>query len=140
MQGPIEKRYGLAVATLITGTMFAIAHFDFTLILWPYYLAVAAIYGTVTYLAKSILPAVVLHTGGNLYSNLDLWRHGQAEWQSTAGGTDLIWTAGTDRAFWVAVTALVVVAAAAVWAYFRLGNECARQEGHADDLSDSPIQ
>lgn len=37
MQGPIERRYGLAVAILITGTMFAVAHLDFTLILWPYY-------------------------------------------------------------------------------------------------------
>ena len=36
MQGPIERRHGLVVAILITGTMFAIAHLDFTLILWPY--------------------------------------------------------------------------------------------------------
>src|SRR5204862_3538762 len=70
MQGPIERRYGLVVAILITGTMFAVAHLDFTLILWPYYVAVAAIYGTVTYLTNSIRPAVVLHTAGNLYSNL----------------------------------------------------------------------
>jgi hypothetical protein len=47
MQGPIERRYGLLVAILITGTMFAIVHLDFTPILWPYYVAVAAIYGTV---------------------------------------------------------------------------------------------
>ena len=39
MQGPIERRYGLPVAILITGTMFAVAHLDFTLILWPYYVA-----------------------------------------------------------------------------------------------------
>lgn len=42
MQGPIERRHGVAI--LITGTMFAVAHLDFTLILWPYYVAVAAIY------------------------------------------------------------------------------------------------
>ena len=40
MQGPIERRHGLLVAILITGTMFAVAHLDFTLILWPYYVAV----------------------------------------------------------------------------------------------------
>src|SRR5687767_15536912 len=67
MQGPIERRHGLVVAILITGTMFAIAHLDFTLILWPYYVAVAAIYGTVTSITGSILPAVVLHTAGNIY-------------------------------------------------------------------------
>jgi membrane protease YdiL (CAAX protease family) len=120
MQGPIERRHGLIVAILITGTMFAVAHLDFTLILWPYYVAVAAIYGTVTYLTKSILPAVVLHTGGNLYSNLDLWLHGQAEWQAASGPTALIWKTGADASFWISTLALLIVAAVMVWAYFRL--------------------
>ncbi len=120
MQGPIERRYGLAVAILITGTMFAVAHLDFTLILWPYYVAVAAIYGTVTYLSHSILPAVVLHTSGNLYSNLDLWLHGKAEWQAASGPSSLIWNTGTDSAFWIESLALVLVVAAMVGAYFGL--------------------
>jgi len=110
----------LAVAILVTGTMFAIAHLDFTLILWPYYLAVAAIYGTVTYLTGSILPAVVLHTGGNLYSNLDLWLHGQAEWQAGSGPTALIWQTGADASFRNSSLALLIVAAGMVWAFFQL--------------------
>ena len=120
MQGPIERRHGLAVAILVTGTMFAVAHLDFTLILWPYYVAVAAIYGTVTYLTNSILPAVVLHTGGNIYSNIDLWLHGQAEWQTSSGPTALIWTTGPDASFWISIIALLIVAAAMTWAYFKL--------------------
>ena len=120
MQGPIERRYGLLPAILITGTMFAVAHLDFTLILWPYYVAVAAIYGTVTHLTKSILPAVVLHTAGNLYSNLDLWIHGQAEWQAASVSSTLIWKTGADPAFWIASGGFVVVAAATLWAYSRL--------------------
>jgi membrane protease YdiL (CAAX protease family) len=122
MQGPIERRYGLAIAILITGTMFAVAHLDFTLILWPYYVAVAAIYGTVTYLTNSILPAVVLHTGGNIYSNIDLWLHGQAEWQASSVPTVLIWTTGADASFWISSIALLIVAAAMVWAYFKLAH------------------
>jgi len=43
MQGPIERRRGLLIAILITGTMFALVHLDFTPILWPYYVAVAAL-------------------------------------------------------------------------------------------------
>src|ERR1700737_4274190 len=43
MQGTIERRHGLPVAILVTGTMLAVAHLDFTMILWPYYLAVAAV-------------------------------------------------------------------------------------------------
>lgn len=119
MQRPIERRHGLVVAILITGTMFAVAHLDFTWILWPYYVAVAAIYGTVTHLTRSILPAVVLHTAGNTYSNLDLWWHGQAEWQASSS-TTLIWTAGADASFWRAGLALALVTAAMAWAYVKL--------------------
>jgi membrane protease YdiL (CAAX protease family) len=122
MQGPIEQRYGLPIAVLITGTMFAVAHLDFTLILWPYYVAVAAIYGTVTYLTESILPAILLHTGGNIYSNIDLWLHGQAEWQASSGPAALIWKTGADASFWNSSIALLIVAAATVWAYSRLAS------------------
>lgn len=120
MQGPIERRHGLGVAILVTGTMFAVAHLDFTPVLWPYYVAVAAIYGTVTYLTGSILPAVVLHTGGNLYSNLDLWLHGTAEWQAAQGPAALVWTTGADHSFWSWVVALLAVATAMTWAFAML--------------------
>jgi len=120
MQQPIERRYGLFVAILITGTMFAVAHLDFTLALWPYYIAVSAIYGTVAYLTNSILPAIVLHTCGNLYSNFDLWMHGKAEWQASAGTATLIWNTGVDRSFWYSVLALILFAATMLWAYFML--------------------
>jgi membrane protease YdiL (CAAX protease family) len=120
MQGPIEHRYGLVVAILITGTMFAVAHLDFTFVLWPYYLAVAAIYGTVTSMTGSIFPAIVLHTAGNLYSNFDLWLHGQAEWQAASGPGQLIWHTGTDAAFWWLVLALGIVVGAMLWAFTKL--------------------
>jgi membrane protease YdiL (CAAX protease family) len=119
MQGPIERRYGLVVAILISGTMFAVAHLDFTLILWPYYLAVAAIYGVITSLADSVWPAVVLHTGGNIYSNLDLLLHGQAEWQAPRAAAQLSIT-GPDAALVGSTLALFVVTTAAVCAYVKL--------------------
>lgn len=124
MQGPIERRYGLVVAILVTGTMFAAAHLDFTLILLPYYVAVTAIYGVVTYLTNSILPAVVLHTSGNLYSNIDLWMRGQAEWQASSVAAPLIWQSGADASFWILLVALFIVAAAMVWAYSVLAGAC----------------
>ena len=122
MQRPIERRYGVAMAILITGTMFALVHLDFTLVLWPYYVAVAAIYGVVAYLTDSILPAVVLHTGGNLYSNFELWLRGQAEWQTAASPAELIWATGADRAFWLAVASTFAVLALSLWAYVKLAN------------------
>jgi len=111
MQGPIERRHGLPVAILITGTMFALVHLDFTLALWPYYVAVAAIYGSVTFLTDSILPAVALHTAGNLYSNFDLYLHGRAEWQASPGGA---------AQSWIPAASLVAVAVATAAAYVRL--------------------
>jgi membrane protease YdiL (CAAX protease family) len=131
MQRDIEKRYGPFIAILITGTMFAVAHLDFTPILWPYYIAVAAIYGMVAYLTDSILPAIVLHTAGNLYSNFDLWLHGQAEWQAPATAAGLIWDYGADRSFWIGAGALLGVSAAAVYAYFKLA--AAAKRGLARD-------
>jgi membrane protease YdiL (CAAX protease family) len=123
MQRVIEQRHGLVVAILITGTMFAVAHLDFTPILWPYYVAVTAVYGTVTFLTDSILPAVVLHTGGNVYSNLYLWLYGRAEWQ-TSGRADLVWSTGVDAPFLAILIELLVVTAAMAWAYRRLARVC----------------
>lgn len=117
MQGPIERRLGLTTAILVTGTMFALSHLDFTPILWPYYVAVAALYGAITHLTRSILPAIVLHTAGNLYSNTDLWRHGRAEWQAAAHAQASVWAAGTDASFWIAVVAGAAFALAAVFAF-----------------------
>ncbi len=120
MQGPLERAHGVIIAILITGTMFAVAHLDFTLVLWPYYVAVAAIYGMVTHLTDSILPSIVLHTSGNLFSNFDLWLHGQAEWQAGAGEAVLIWDAGIDRSFWLTAAVLLVVSVFTLAAYVRL--------------------
>jgi membrane protease YdiL (CAAX protease family) len=120
MQGPIERRHGPVLAILITGVMFAVAHLDFTPVLLPYYVAVAAIYGMATYLTDSILPAVVLHTSGNIYSNTDLWWRGRAEWQASRGTSGLIWESGADMAFWMSAVAIIVLAVAMVWSYFML--------------------
>jgi membrane protease YdiL (CAAX protease family) len=117
MQRPIERRLGPTIAILVTGTMFAVAHLDFTLILWPYYVAVAAVYGVVAFLTDSIWPAIVLHTAGNLYSNTDLLLHGEAEWQASAGPAELVWSTGVDHAFALTMVAFIVVSAAAWMAY-----------------------
>jgi hypothetical protein len=97
--------------------------------LWPYYVAVAALYGLVTSLTNSILPAVVLHTAGNLYSNFDLWLHRQAEWQASAAAPALVWKTGADASFRGIFIALLAVAAAMAWAFVRLARASRRSEG-----------
>jgi membrane protease YdiL (CAAX protease family) len=116
MQGPIERRCGLPIAILITGTMFALVHLDFTPILWPYYVAVAALYGLVTSRTNSILPAMVLHTFGNMYSNLDLWLHGKTEWQAASGTAWHVWDSGA----WITLAALIATALATYLSFLRL--------------------
>ena len=133
MQGPIERRFGLLPAILITGTMFAVAHLDFTPILWPYYVAVAAIYGVITHVTGSIFPAIVLHTVGNLYSNFDLYLHGQAEWQAPAIQAASIWRTGPDASFWFSVATLVAVAGLVALAYSALRNVANRQSQVLND-------
>jgi hypothetical protein len=64
----------------------------------------------VTHLTDSIVPAIVLHTAGNLYSNVELWLHGRAEWQ--AG------TATGSLSMQAAMLAIIVMAM--LWAYATL--------------------
>jgi len=120
MQRPIEHRHGPVVAILVTGIAFGLGHFthpEVTLVLLPYFLAVAAVYGALAHLTDSTLPSMVLHAGGNVFSAVGLFLGGRSEWQLSSAPQPLIWEAGPDASFWVTVVALLVMGAAAVWAY-----------------------
>ena len=121
MQGPIERRYGLAVAILVSGTAFGLLHFPShpadVLLMLPYYIAVSAVYGGLTWAANSILPALVLHSGGDVISLGRLWMTGRPEWQLAASPPALIRETGVDTAFIVAVASLVVLTGLTVLAY-----------------------
>jgi membrane protease YdiL (CAAX protease family) len=123
MQRPIEHRHGPVVAIVVTGVVFGLGHLthpEITLVLLPYYLAAAAVYGTLAYLTDSTLPSMVLHAGGNVFSAVSLFLGGRSEWQLSSTPQPLIWEAGPDASFWGTVAALLVVGAAAVWAFSSL--------------------
>jgi len=123
MQGPIERRHGPVAAILVTGGLFGFMHFshpEITLVLMPFYLAVAAVYGALAWLTDSILPSMVLHAGGNVLGAFDLFTRGRSEWQAAPGPQRLIWETGTDASFWGSLAATLVVGAAAVGAYVAL--------------------
>jgi membrane protease YdiL (CAAX protease family) len=126
MQGPIERRHGPIAAILVTGVMFGLLHYNHhpasVLVMLPFYIAVAAVYGGVTYLTNSILPAVVLHAGGDLFSLTRLWATGQPDWQLSASPATpgLIWRTGIDFSFARSVVVFTVLGAAAIWAYATL--------------------
>src|SRR5262249_37242649 len=59
-------------------------HPEVGLVLLPFYLAVAAVYGALAYFTDSTLPSMVLHAGGNMFSAFDLFTRGRSEWQLSA--------------------------------------------------------
>ena len=123
MQGPIERRHGPVIAMSVTGLVFGFAHFthpEVTLILMPYYLAIAAVYGALAYFTNSIFPSMVLHAGGNMLGAFDLFARGRSEWQASSAPAPLIWETGADASFWITCAAFIIVGTAAVWAYSRL--------------------
>jgi membrane protease YdiL (CAAX protease family) len=118
MQGRIERRYGLAMGILVNGVMFGLLHFPnhpaAVMSMLPYYLAVAAVYGGLTWAANSILPALVLHVGGDIWSLTRLWATGRPEWQLSTAAPHLLRETGADASFFLATAALIVLGAATV--------------------------
>jgi hypothetical protein len=125
MQRGLERRHGPVAAILATGLLFGLAHFghpEVGVALLPYYMAVAAVYGTLAYLTDSILPGLALHAGGNLFLSVLQVLGGatRAEWQAPATPAPTVWATGPDAAFWGAVVGTAVVGAAAVGAFVAL--------------------
>jgi membrane protease YdiL (CAAX protease family) len=73
-------------------TLFGLAHFahpEVGVLLMPFYLAVAAVYGGLAYLTDSTLPGMVLHAGGNMFSALDLFTRGRVRVAAGPVTTDM---------------------------------------------------
>jgi membrane protease YdiL (CAAX protease family) len=121
MQTPIEERYGLPLAILVNGSMFGLLHFpnhpDAVLTMLPYYVAVAAVYGGLTWAANSILPSLVLHVAGDVWSLGRLWMTGRPEWQLSSSPPALIRETGVDRSFLIAITSLVTLTVLTIAGY-----------------------
>ena len=124
MQRPLEQQYGPVFAILVTGTIFGLMHFthrDVTIILMPWYMGVALVYGALAYITKSIMPGVVLHTGGNMLGAIQLIAGGRTEWQTDLKPKSLIWESGVDVSFWITCLGFIALTTATVWAYSMLG-------------------
>jgi hypothetical protein len=108
------------IAIVVAGAFFGLVHFshpEVGLVLLPFYLAVAAVYGALTFFTDSTRPSMVLHAGGNILGALDLFTRGRSEWQLGAEPAPLVWETGPDAAFWGTLAALLIVGSVTVWAY-----------------------
>ncbi len=83
----------------------------------PFCAGVGIVYGLMTYLTNSILPALVLHAIGDVFGGLGLLTNGQSEWQSPVKPEPLIWDSDTDYSFWISCFIFVIIFSAAVWAF-----------------------
>jgi membrane protease YdiL (CAAX protease family) len=120
MQRGIEQRHGPLVAILVTGSVFGLLHFthpEVGIVLLPYYIAVAAVYGGLAYATNSTLPSMVLHTGGNIFSAFSLFTQGRSEWQLGIRPPRLVWQSGVDASFVLNVVAFLATGFGTVLAY-----------------------
>jgi membrane protease YdiL (CAAX protease family) len=116
MQSMIERAHGVAAAILVNGVVFGLVHFGNhpgdVLLMLPYYVAVSAVYGGLTWASDSILPALVLHCAGDVVVLARWWATGLPEWQVTATTPALVWDSGLDNSF--VLTALVALVSSAL--------------------------
>jgi membrane protease YdiL (CAAX protease family) len=120
VQRPIERRHGPVIGILVNGALFGLIHFshpEVPLVLMPYYMAVAGVYGALAYVTDSTLPSMVLHGGGNVWSAVGLFTQGRSEWTLAPAPPPLVWQTGPDLAFVANIAALLVMGAATVWAF-----------------------
>jgi len=121
MQSPIERRFGIAIAILVNGTLFGLLHFpnhpDQVVAMLPYYIAVSAVYGGLTWAANSILPALALHVVGDIVVLTRWWLTGRPEWQIGAESLPLVWDSGIDWPFSLTAIVSVTLVAATALAY-----------------------
>ena len=126
MQSMVERRYGLITAIVATGTLFGLLHFSShpseVLLMLPYYIAVSAVYGGLTWAVDSILPALVLHSVGDIVVLTRWWLTGRPEWQVGETLPPLVWESGVDVSFRLAVIASLVLVALTAWAYRALSS------------------
>jgi membrane protease YdiL (CAAX protease family) len=124
MQGPLERRFGPVVGVLLTGLVFAYGHYahhpDHMLNMLPYYLTVSALWGTLAYITKSILPGLALHVFGDVWVLTRQWLTGVPGWQAAPEPVPLIWQSGIDAAFIASLTGFLVFGAASVFAFYAL--------------------
>lgn len=124
MQSIVERSFGVGVAIAVNGVLFGLLHFgnhpSDVLLMLPYYVAVSAVYGGLTWAADSILPAIVLHSVGDVVVLTRWWATGRPEWQLTAAPPPRVSAHGLDVSFVVTAFAAAGLAAVTLWAYRRV--------------------
>lgn len=117
MQGPLERRYGPAPAILMTSVIFGLAHLThgtfIPAILFD--MGWGALYGMLAWRSGSIVPALLLHSAADFMEFLLVWK------LPHRAPAPLVWQATPDALFAAECALVVVMGAASVWAFRRVG-------------------
>lgn len=132
LQRPIERRFGFAVAVVVSGLLFGVMHFTHAGVgvsLLPYYLTVSAVYGGLAWLTDSVYPSMILHGFGNFFGSIGILA-GRGDWaREVASPAPLIWQSGPDGPFWASVALLGVMALVTTAAFIALAREGSGSRG-----------
>ncbi len=116
MQGPLERRYGAAIAITVTSTVFGLAHLSHGAFVPAILFDIGwgALYGLLAYRSGSIVPAIVLHSSADALEYVAAWK-----FRPTAPAP-LVWVSGPDRLLWVDCLLVVLLGGVSIWAFRRL--------------------
>jgi membrane protease YdiL (CAAX protease family) len=117
LQLPLELRWGPTLAIAATAVLFALAHLGngaFAASRLPFYLSFGVFLGAIAFLARSILPAIVVHAVYDAQKLFRIWLFGMPEARTP------IAESGVDAAFVLHGTLAVMLGALTIWALFRL--------------------
>lgn len=115
MQGELERAYGPVVAIAISSIVFALAHFSVPLL--PFITVIGALAGTVAYLARSIVPGILVHSAYDFLVILMIWQFGYPRMPRLDLGQ------GIDELFVIAATLMGLAATGSIWAMTNLARE-----------------
>jgi hypothetical protein len=118
MQGSLERRYGPAMGIAITSFVFGLAHLSHGAFVPAILFDIGwgALYGALTYLSGSILPAVVLHSSADALEFIIAWKF------PSASPAPLVWVSGPDTLFWFNGALVILLGTASVLSFRKLAS------------------
>jgi len=118
MQGSLEHRYGPAMGLAITSFVFGLAHLSHGAFVPAILFDIGwgALYGLLTYLSGSILPAVVLHSSADALEFIVAWKF------PPTAPVPLVRVSGPDTLFGFNCALVILLGTASVWSFRRLAN------------------
>jgi membrane protease YdiL (CAAX protease family) len=118
MQGLLEHRYGPAIGIAIASFVFGLAHLSHGAFVPAILFDIGwgALYGLLTFLSGSIVPAVVLHSSADALEFIVAWQF------PPAAPAPLVWASGPDTLFWFNCVLMMLLATASVWAFRQLAS------------------